>query len=150
LLLLQQLRRSESASSLASAALAHHAASAHPLWLTALLYPLHQSHKQPINYTLYSTTYEPAQKYPQLIFLKELSFRTSDAKHAARVVQEIKVLRSTVLQRDKERAERATLVQQEKLVRGKVRRRMRSALGQDCCVFCNCCCVICRTAFVQV
>jgi hypothetical protein len=37
------------------------------------------------------------------------------------VVQEIKVLRSTVLQRDKERAERATLVKQEKLVRGKVR-----------------------------
>jgi hypothetical protein len=68
-----------------------------------------------------STTYEPAQKFPQLIFLKELSFRTSDAKHAARVVQEIKVLRSTVLQRDKERAERATLVKQEKLVRGKVR-----------------------------
>lgn len=37
-------------------------------------------------------------------------------------LQEIKVLRSTVLQRDKERAERATLVAQEKLVRGKVRR----------------------------
>jgi nucleosome binding factor SPN SPT16 subunit len=69
----------------------------------------------------HSSTYEPAQKFPQLIFLKELSFRTADAKHAARVVQEIKVLRSTVLQRDKERAERATLVKQEKLVRGKVR-----------------------------
>lgn len=39
---------------------------------------------------------------------------------AAGFVQEIKVLRSTVLQRDKERAERATLVAQEKLVRGKV------------------------------
>jgi hypothetical protein len=34
-----------------------------------------------------STTYEPAQKFPNLIFLKELSFRTSDTKHAARVVQ---------------------------------------------------------------
>ncbi|KAF6251518.1 global transcription factor [Scenedesmus sp. NREL 46B-D3] len=67
----------------------------------------------------FGTTYEPAQKFPQLIFLKELSFRTSDAKHAARVVQEVKVLRSTVLQRDKERAERATLVSQDKLVRGK-------------------------------
>ncbi|WIA33317.1 hypothetical protein OEZ86_006455 [Tetradesmus obliquus] len=67
----------------------------------------------------FGTTYEPAQKFPALVFLKELSFRTSDAKHAARLVQEIKVLRSTVLQRDKERAERATLVQQEKLVRGK-------------------------------
>lgn len=31
------------------------------------------------------------------------------------------MLRSTVLQRDKERAERATLVAQEKLIRGKVR-----------------------------
>ncbi len=36
------------------------------------------------------------------------------------MVQEIKALRSAVAQRDKERAERATLVQQEKLVRGKV------------------------------
>lgn len=36
------------------------------------------------------------------------------------MVQEIKSLRSTVQQRDKEKAERATLVQQEKLVRGKV------------------------------
>lgn len=67
-----------------------------------------------------STTYEPAQKFPSLVFLKELSFRTSDAKHAQRVVQEIKLLRSTTLQRDKERAERATLVAQEKLIRGKV------------------------------
>jgi hypothetical protein len=33
------------------------------------------------------TTYEPAQKFPNLIFLKELSFRTSDTKHASRVVQ---------------------------------------------------------------
>jgi hypothetical protein len=37
--------------------------------------------------SLRSTTYEPAQKFPNLIFLKELSFRTSDTKHAARVVQ---------------------------------------------------------------
>lgn len=37
--------------------------------------------------SLLSTTYEPAQKFPNLIFLKELSFRTSDTKHAARVVQ---------------------------------------------------------------
>jgi hypothetical protein len=35
----------------------------------------------------YRTTYEPAQKFPNLIFLKELSFRTSDTKHASRVVQ---------------------------------------------------------------
>jgi hypothetical protein len=32
------------------------------------------------------TSFEPAQKFPQLAFLKELSFRTGDAKHAQRVV----------------------------------------------------------------
>jgi hypothetical protein len=37
------------------------------------------------------------------------------------VVQEIKVLRSSVSQREKERAERATLVQQERLIKAKVR-----------------------------
>lgn len=55
------------------------------------------------------------------MFLKELSFRSADIRHAAKVVQEIKALRSAVQQREKEKAERATLVQQEKLVRGKVR-----------------------------
>jgi nucleosome binding factor SPN SPT16 subunit len=35
------------------------------------------------------------------------------------VVQEARMLRQAVLQRDKERAERATLVRQEKLIRGK-------------------------------
>jgi hypothetical protein len=45
--------------------------------------------------------------------------RSADVKHASRVVTDIKVLRSAVMQRDKERAERATLVQQEKLQRGK-------------------------------
>lgn len=44
--------------------------------------------------------------------------RSADLKHATKVVQEIKLLRSTVAQRDKERAERATLVAQEKLVQG--------------------------------
>lgn len=34
--------------------------------------------------------------------------------------QDIKVLRNNVIQRDRERAERATLVAQEKLIRGKV------------------------------
>lgn len=63
--------------------------------------------------------YEPAQRFPHLVFLKDLTFRTSDVKHANKVVQEIKVLRSSVLSRDKERAERATLVVQEKLIRGK-------------------------------
>ena len=63
--------------------------------------------------------YEPAARFPDLVFLKELSFRTSDVRHASKVVQDIKLLRSAVQTRDKERAERATLVAQEKLVRGK-------------------------------
>lgn len=68
----------------------------------------------------YGSSYEPFARNPGAIFLKELSFRSSDTRHAAKVVQEIKSLRAAVQQRDKEKAERATLVQQEKLVRGKV------------------------------
>jgi len=64
--------------------------------------------------------FEPGTRYPNAVFLKELSFRTSDTRHAVRVVQEIKVLRSNVSQREREQAERATLVQQERLVKSKV------------------------------
>ena len=39
----------------------------------------------------------------------------------AQVVQEIKVLRSSVSQREKEKAERATLVVQDRLVKAKAR-----------------------------
>lgn len=67
----------------------------------------------------FSGNFEPALRFPNAVFLKELSFRSSDLRHASKVVQDIKLLRSTVSQRDKERAERATLVQQEKLVKGK-------------------------------
>jgi len=45
------------------------------------------------------------------------------------VVQEIKVLRSSVSQREKERAERATLVQQERLIKAKV----RPSNAAECC-----------------
>lgn len=38
----------------------------------------------------------------------------------SQVVQEIKVLRSGVSQRERERAERATLVEQERLIKAKV------------------------------
>lgn len=65
--------------------------------------------------------FEPGNRYPNAVFLKELSFRTSDTRHAVRVVQEIKVLRSNVSQREREQAERATLVQQERLVKSKGR-----------------------------
>ena len=37
------------------------------------------------------------------------------------VVQEVKALRTAVTQRERERAERATLVQQESLIKAKVR-----------------------------
>ncbi len=60
-------------------------------------------------------------KFPTAIFVKELSFRTGDVRHAAKVVQEIKTMRAQVQQREKEKAERATLVQQEKLIKGKGR-----------------------------
>ena len=79
----------------------------------------------------FGASYEPGAKHPAAACVKELSFRSADVRHAAKVVQEIKALRSSVLQRDKERAERATLVQQEKLVRGKVRRRARRAAGHS-------------------
>lgn len=77
----------------------------------------------------YGASYEPTSKHPTSIFLKELSFRSSDVRHAAKVVQEVKALRSSVQQRDKEKAERATLVQQEKLVRAKVRLGCRHGVG---------------------
>jgi len=43
---------------------------------------------------------------------------------SAQVVQEIKVMRTSVTAREKERAERATLVQQEKLSKAKVMPRL--------------------------
>ncbi|XP_074320918.1 FACT complex subunit SPT16-like [Silene latifolia] len=49
------------------------------------------------------------------IFLKEVSFRSKDSRHVNEVVVQIKTLRRQVAQRESERAERATLVSQEKL-----------------------------------
>ncbi|KAK6777074.1 hypothetical protein RDI58_023791 [Solanum bulbocastanum] len=50
------------------------------------------------------------------IYLKEASFRSKDPRHISEVVQQIKTLRRNVMARESERAERATLVTQEKLV----------------------------------
>lgn len=50
------------------------------------------------------------------IYLKEVSFRSKDPRHISEVVQLIKTLRRNVVARESERAERATLVTQEKLV----------------------------------
>ncbi|KAK6159772.1 hypothetical protein DH2020_003153 [Rehmannia glutinosa] len=50
------------------------------------------------------------------IYLKEVSFRSKDPRHISEVVQQIKALRRNVMARESERAERATLVTQERLV----------------------------------
>uniref|UniRef100_A0A803KN45 FACT complex subunit n=2 Tax=Chenopodium quinoa TaxID=63459 RepID=A0A803KN45_CHEQI len=50
------------------------------------------------------------------IFVKEVSFRSKDPRHVNEVVAQIKTLRRQVAARESERAERATLVTQEKLV----------------------------------
>jgi len=62
------------------------------------------------------------QRHIHNAFLKEISFRCTDVRHANRIVQEIKTMRRLVQQRESERLERATLVAQEKLVpaRGRV------------------------------
>ncbi|XP_057963101.1 FACT complex subunit SPT16-like [Malania oleifera] len=54
-------------------------------------------------------------KYQGSIYLKEVSFRSKDPRHISEVVQLIKTLRRNVMARESERAERATLVTQEKL-----------------------------------
>ncbi|XP_057494352.1 FACT complex subunit SPT16-like [Actinidia eriantha] len=55
-------------------------------------------------------------KHQGAIYLKEVSFRSKDPRHISEVVQQIKTLRRNVVARESERAERATLVTQEKLV----------------------------------
>ncbi|KAG6750357.1 hypothetical protein POTOM_044847 [Populus tomentosa] len=54
-------------------------------------------------------------KFQGSIYLKEVSFRSKDSRHISEVVQQIKTLRRQVTSRESERAERATLVSQEKL-----------------------------------
>lgn len=55
-------------------------------------------------------------KFQNSMYLKEVSFRSKDPRHISEVVQVIKTLRRQVTNRESERAERATLVTQEKLV----------------------------------
>jgi nucleosome binding factor SPN SPT16 subunit len=55
------------------------------------------------------------QKFQGSIYLKEVSFRSKDPRHISEAVQQIKTLRRQVASRESERAERATLVTQEKL-----------------------------------
>ncbi|KAL9259809.1 FACT complex subunit SPT16-like protein [Drosera capensis] len=55
-------------------------------------------------------------KHQGSIYLKEVSFRSKDSRHINEIVAQIKTLRRQVASRESERAERATLVTQEKLV----------------------------------
>ncbi|XP_057464281.1 FACT complex subunit SPT16-like isoform X2 [Actinidia eriantha] len=54
-------------------------------------------------------------KFQSSIYVKEVSFRSKDPRHITEVVQLIKSLRRQVASRESEKAERATLVTQEKL-----------------------------------
>lgn len=54
-------------------------------------------------------------KFQNSIYVKEVSFRSKDPRHITEVVQLIKTLRRQVASRESEKAERATLVTQEKL-----------------------------------
>ncbi|XXG78501.1 hypothetical protein AAC387_Pa08g2436 [Persea americana] len=54
-------------------------------------------------------------KFQGSIYLKEVSFRSKNPRHISEVVQLIKSLRRQVTSRESEKAERATLVTQEKL-----------------------------------
>ncbi|XP_052192942.1 FACT complex subunit SPT16-like [Diospyros lotus] len=54
-------------------------------------------------------------KFQNSIYVKEVSFRSKDPRHISEVVQLIKTLRRQVASREYEKAERATLVTQEKL-----------------------------------
>jgi nucleosome binding factor SPN SPT16 subunit len=54
-------------------------------------------------------------KFQGSVYLKEVSFRSKDIRHISEAVQLIKTLRRQVASRESERAERATLVTQEKL-----------------------------------
>jgi len=60
-------------------------------------------------------SYYPANKYPDAIFVQEVSYRSTDTRHATTVVSEIKGIKRQVTVRETERQERATLVRQEAL-----------------------------------
>jgi len=59
--------------------------------------------------------YAPAVANPEATFVREVTYRTLDARHASTIVSEIKSLRAAAKTRATEQATRATLVKQEKL-----------------------------------
>uniref|UniRef100_A0A0D6QWA7 FACT complex subunit n=1 Tax=Araucaria cunninghamii TaxID=56994 RepID=A0A0D6QWA7_ARACU len=65
--------------------------------------------------TGFNSNYMPTTKFPNSIYVKEISFRSKDSRHINQVVQMIKTHRRSVAMKESEKAERATLVTQEKL-----------------------------------
>ncbi|KAH9319247.1 hypothetical protein KI387_021016, partial [Taxus chinensis] len=65
--------------------------------------------------TGFNANYMPTMKFPSSIYVKEISFRSKDSRHINQVVQMIKSHRRSVAMKESEKAERATLVTQEKL-----------------------------------
>eukprot|EP00854_Cymbomonas_tetramitiformis_P003190 gene3190-4036_t len=68
-----------------------------------------------------TATYGPGLKFMNATFFQEICYRTTDARHAETVVTDIKTIKRVTVQKENERAERATLVRQEplQLSRGK-------------------------------
>lgn len=65
--------------------------------------------------TGFNANYMPTTKFPSSIYVKEISFRSKDSRHVNQVVQMIKSHKRSVAMKESEKAERATLVTQEKL-----------------------------------
>lgn len=65
--------------------------------------------------TGFNANYMPTTKFPSSIYVKEISFRSKDSKHVNHVVQMIKSHKRSVAMKESEKAERATLVTQDKL-----------------------------------
>lgn len=59
--------------------------------------------------------YEPAVKYPEAAFIKEISYRSKDGRNINHIVSVIKEVRKRMKQIEKEKQQRSTLVQQDKL-----------------------------------
>lgn len=72
-------------------------------------------HHPSVSKNAQTNPYKPASWFPELTFVKEASFRSTDEAHANRVVQDVRQLKRQVSQRETEKQERASLVKQEKL-----------------------------------
>jgi len=77
--------------------------------------------------TNFGKKYEPAVKFPNSTFIKEISFRSKDGRNINHVVKVIKDVRKRLKQLEREKQQRSTLVQQEKLriIRGAYIPRIR-------------------------